>query len=1069
MAHTPKRLLGSIALAALAAGLLVGPASPVGVGVAAAAAPTTLTFLDINDFHGRIDTNTVKFAGTIEQQRAAAPGGADSVLLLAAGDNVGASLFASASAQDQPTIDVLNALELDASAVGNHEFDQGFADLRDRIIGVGPNADWDYLAANVYNDPVANTVPAPLHEYALYTLNAGQADEVVVGVIGAVTVETPTLVSPAGVSGLRFGDPVAAVNRVAAQLTDGNGANGEADVIIAEYHEGAPDSLIPPATTPTFETEVAKSPTFAAIALDTSAAVDVIFTGHTHQQYAFEGPVPGNPSQKRPILQTGSYGANVGKVTLTVDDAVAGDPVISYTLTNVARTTTADSTLIADYSRVATVNGIVTAALAAAATIGNVAVGSVNADVTTAFSGGSYVNGKYTGGVRDDRAKESTLSDLIADSLVSSLSSPARGGATIGVVNPGGVRAELLRSPDTVVTYAEANSVLPFVNNLNTITLTGAQFKTMLEQQWQRDAQGNVPSRAYLQLGLSKNVTYTFDASLPEGSRITSITIDGQPIDPAGQYRIGSFSFLFDGGDNFRIFLQGTNRTDSGLVDRDAWIDFIKATSPLTPDFARQAVSVSNLPTAVVPGQALNLGVSSLDLTSLGSPANTTLQVAIGGVSAGSVPVANGAATVNLVVPGGVPTGKQDLVLTAQPSGTKVTVRVNVAPTLQTVTPTRLFDTRAGESPSAARTVPKARIGGTTELTVKATDIAGVVPATGVGAVSLNVTVVNPSVDGFLTVYDCGTRNLVASLNYSAGAIVANAVIAPVSAAGNICVFSSSSTDVLADLTGWFATGSSFTAITPNRVLDTRAGESPGALVTVPKAEIGGTTELSVKIAGLATSTTPPVVLVPTTGVGAVSLNLTVVHPAVAGFVTVYDCGTRKLVSNLNYLAGETASSAAIAPVSADGRICFFSSASTDLVVDINGWFATGTSFTASGPNRVFDTRAGESPAALRTVAKTQVGNGYVLEVKVSSLTGVTPASGVGAVSLGVTATRSTVAGFVTVFDCGTQPPTSNLNFIAGQTVSNAVIARVSASGTVCFASSAPVDLVADINGWFAG
>ena len=114
------------------------------------------------------------------------------------------------------------------------------------------------------------------------------------------------------------------------------------------------------------------------------------------------------------------------------------------------------------------------------------------------------------------------------------------GGAQIGVTNPGGLRDELFYNQtgaegDGVITFAEANNVLPFVNNLWTTTLTGAQFKTLLEQQWQRDASGQFRPAPYLQLGLSDNVTYTFDDALPEGSRITSITINGAPYDPAAQ------------------------------------------------------------------------------------------------------------------------------------------------------------------------------------------------------------------------------------------------------------------------------------------------------------------------------------------------------------------------------------------------------------------------------------------------------------------------------------------------------------------------------------------------------
>ena len=635
------------------------------VGFTPLGPPSTvdLTFLNINDFHGRIDANTVKFAGTVEQLRAA--GGEANTAFLAAGDNISASLFASAVQGDQPTIDVLNALGLQATATGNHEFDKGYDDLINRVIAGGTNAKYKILGANVYD----STGEPALDEYAIIDVGGVQ-----VGVIGAVTEETSALVSPGGIVGLTFGDPVEAVNRVAEQLSDGDPSNGEAELLIAEYHEGAPEGTPDGAT---LEEEVAASPVFASIVNETSPLVDAIFTGHTHKAYAWDGPIPGQPGETRPVVQTGNYGENVGKVVLTVN--LASHDVTAYTSALVPRTTVADSTLVAQYPRVAAVKTIVDAALAYAAVVGNQPVGSVTADITTAFSNGAYTNGVYTGGTRDDRSKESTLGDLVADALLDSLADPSRGGATIGVVNPGGLRGDLFYAPDGVVTYAEANSILPFVNNLWTVTLTGTQFKTMLEQQWQRDAAGNVPTRAYLQLGLSKNVTYTFDATLPEGSRITSITVDGQPINPTGSYRIGTFSFLTTGGDNFRIFTQGTDARDSGLVDRDAWIDYISAHSPLTPDFARQAVVVSNLPTTASIGSTLSFGMSGLDLTSLGSPLNTSISASIGGVNLGSTPVAGGAASLSLVLPAGVPTGQQSLMLTASPSGTTVTIPLTIA------------------------------------------------------------------------------------------------------------------------------------------------------------------------------------------------------------------------------------------------------------------------------------------------------------------------------------------------------------------------------------------------------
>ena len=622
-----------------------------------------LTIIGINDFHGRIDNNTVAFAGTIEQLREAA--GEANTLFVAAGDNIGASLFASAVAEDQPTIDVLNALEMDASSVGNHEFDRGFADLVDRVIGDPPNALWDYLGANVYESN--GTTPA-LEEYALYT-RAG----LTVGVIGAVTQETPALVSPGGVAGLVFGDPVVAINRVADQLSDGDLTNGEADVIIVAIHEGARFSETEGST---LEEEVARGGVFADIVLNTSPEVAAIILGHTNGVHAWIGPIPGNPEKTRPITSAGSYGELVSEIVLTIDTDT--HEILAHTQRNVPRTNTPAGELIAAYPRVGDVADIVQDALDFANEVGSTEVGEVTADITTAFLGGSYVDGVYTGGVRDDRESESTLGNLVADALLGSLADPDRGGAEIGVVNPGGLRAELLYAPDGVITYAEANSVLPFVNNLWTVTLTGTQFKTMLEQQWQWDSGGNVPSRPYLQLGLSSNASYTFDPGLPEGSRITSIWVDGDPIDPTGEYRIGTFSFLAEGGDNFHIFTEATDVRDSGLIDRDAWIDYIIANSPLSPDFSRRSAIVTGLATSAVAGNTTSFEISELDLTSLGSPQNTSLSVLFDGVTVGTASVTAGAATVQVPVPAGASNGAHQVTLVATPSDTTVRIPLNV-------------------------------------------------------------------------------------------------------------------------------------------------------------------------------------------------------------------------------------------------------------------------------------------------------------------------------------------------------------------------------------------------------
>lgn len=651
----------------LAAGAALATATP------AHAATVPITLLNFNDFHGRIDlanpSLTTSFALTIEKLRAQA--GDSNTLLLSAGDNIGASLFASAVQDDEPTLEVLDALDVAASAVGNHEFDRGYTDLTERV---APSVQFPYLGANVY---LKGTTTPALPQYTVIDVQG-----VSVGVIGAVTEETPSLVSPGGIANLDFGDPVAAVNRVAAQLSDGNTANGEADLLVAEYHEGAPTSG-PPAT---LAEQLAQSQVFASIVNDTSPDVDAILTGHTHMNYAWSAPIPGT-SRTRPVLQTGSYGDRVGKIVLQADDATG--EVSSFTVENVARGAAPTDADLTTYPRVAQVKTIVDRAVAYANEIGRQPIGSVTADITTAFSGGSYVDGRYTGGARDDRSKESTMGTAVADALLDILSPAERGGAEISFVNPGGLRAELLYAPDGVVTYAEANGVLPFVNNLWTTSLTGAQVKTALEQQWQRDANGNVPSRPYLALGMSSNVRYTYDATRPEGDRITGVWVNGAALDPTASYRVGSFSFLLQGGDNFRVFAQGTDTRDTGLVDRDGWISYLQQHAGLAPSYAKPGVQVTGVPTEpVARGSQLGFTISDLDLTSLGSPANTSLAVKWAGSKAKfePIPVTAGTATVALTVPADA-RAHSVLTFTASPSGTVVTVPVTVQRAVANLTP----------------------------------------------------------------------------------------------------------------------------------------------------------------------------------------------------------------------------------------------------------------------------------------------------------------------------------------------------------------------------------------------
>ncbi len=371
------------------------------------------------------------------------------------------------------------------------------------------------------------------------------------------------------------------------------------------------------------------------------------------------------------------------------------------------------------------------------------------------------------------------------------------------------------------------------------------------------------------------------------------------------------------------------------------------------------------------------------------------------------------------------------------------------------LTPMRIFDSRPGE-PQGAVAIAQQRYGGANILGVHVGGVGGV-PASGAGAVSLNVTVVDPIGPGFVTVYPCGALPLASSVNFVAGATVANAVLAPLSPAGDVCFFASVDAYVLADVNGWFVAGDGFASLTPTRVFDSRPTE-PQGVVAVTQQQYGGANVLRVRVAGAGG--------VPSAGLSAVSLNVTVVDPIGSGFVTVFPCGALPLASSVNFVAGATVANAVIAPLSAAGDVCFFASVDAYVLADVNGWFVSGSGFSAVLPARVFDSRPGE-PQGVVGIAQQRYGGATVLHVRVAGAGGVPP-SGAGAVSLNVTVVDPVGAGFATVFPCGALPLASSVNFVAGATVANAVIAPLSAAGEVCLFASVDTYVLADVNGWFA-
>jgi hypothetical protein len=201
----------------------------------------------------------------------------------------------------------------------------------------------------------------------------------------------------------------------------------------------------------------------------------------------------------------------------------------------------------------------------------------------------------------------------------------------------------------------------------------------------------------------------------------------------------------------------------------------------------------------------------------------------------------------------------------------------------------------------------------------------------------------------------------------------------------------------------------------------------------------------------------------------AVALNVTVAEPIGSGFVTVFPCGSpQPLASNLNYTVGAVVPNAVMAKVGAGGKVCLFVSNGTQLIVDVNGYFPSSSSFHSMNPARVLDTRPGET-----TVDGLQQGAGLrspgtITELQITGRASV-PLDATSVV-LNVTVTEAQASGFVTVYPCGTPIPTaSNINFVAGSTVANLVVAKIGAGGAVCIFNNQGTHLVADVNGYFPG
>jgi 5'-nucleotidase len=652
-------------------------------GIDAQAAPegTKVQLLNITDFHGRISEAGTQVASVVEEERAKFGTGGDNMGtgVLSTGDNIGASTYTSSSQNDKPTLDVLNAIGVQTSAVGNHEFDKGIDDLTGRVSDA---ADFPYLAANVYDKGTENVVDG-LDEYSIVDVGG-----VSIAVIGVVTKDTASLVSPDGIADLEFGDPTDAVNRVAEDL-ENLPEDEQPDMTVVEAHLGA-------SSTESLEDAKASNAEFKKLVTEADASVDAMFTGHTHMPYAFEAPVPGEPDRTRPVIEAGSYGEYVGQVTMRVD----GNS--NWQASGIDLIDTEDKSY--DSEVVDKVAGIISDAEEKAKELGSEVTGTISEDITRATKDG-----------KEDRGAESTLGNLVADALKEGVEETQLEEADFGITNAGGLRTDLLcddiynNEDKCEVTVAELNGVLPFANDHGVVTLKGEDVIGVFEEQWQPDD----ASRPFLHLGVSDDVDVVYDSDADKGEHVKSVKVDGEEIDPNKDYRVATLSFLAAGGDNYTSFAKG-DFEQSGLTDFETWENYFNKHQAEGEDVApdkneRQADAAKDVidngeltaeltgPKSIKPGESAEFVLKTDAKSEVSGPVDVTVDLPDGytaeaaaqskaqstsaGATKGKAPEVSAEAAAKTITLDSIPAGESETPVTVtapKDASGEVTVKVSV-------------------------------------------------------------------------------------------------------------------------------------------------------------------------------------------------------------------------------------------------------------------------------------------------------------------------------------------------------------------------------------------------------
>ena len=536
-------------------------------GRQAAAAPVEVKIIAFNDFHGNLmppkrsveaplasgGTAAVPVGGAAYFASAVAKLKAENPnhVVVSAGDMIGASPLVSSLFLDEPTILAMNMIGVDFNAVGNHEFDRGSGELlRMRRGGcekftarqpcrVDPDflgAKFDFLAANTIREGGETLFPA----YGIRTFGSG-AGQVKIGFIGMTLEATPSVVTPAGVAGLSFRDEADTANALIPRLK----AEG-ADAIVIVIHEGAVSKK-------SYNDKDCSglSGDLLPILDRLDPEVDVVVSGHTHNAYVCDYAQL-NPAKPFLVTSAGQYGTMLTDIRLTI----GGGEVRAKAADNIlvqgegysgSRGDVPVTEAFARYEQDPAVAQLVKRYADAAA--------PVEAEPVGTLSGPALRSANESG--------ESVLGNLIADAQLAATATPQGGGAQIAFMNSGGIRADLVPGEGGVVTFGQAYAVQPFGNSMTVKTMTGAQLKALLEQQFNS---GSNSAEQPNVLQVSNGFSYAYDLSKSAGQRIRDVTLNGRAVEDAQTYRVAMSNFLASGGDNFTLFREGTDSV-GGLQD----------------------------------------------------------------------------------------------------------------------------------------------------------------------------------------------------------------------------------------------------------------------------------------------------------------------------------------------------------------------------------------------------------------------------------------------------------------------------------------------------------------------